>query len=46
MISIKDWLMDLSENYSVERLDDVESGEFVAKVTDDVYLMKHAGGPE
>lgn len=32
MVSLVDWLKDLSENYSVHRFDDVESGTFVAKV--------------
>ena len=44
MVSLVDWLKDLSENYSVHRFDDVESGTFVAKVKDDVYLMNHAEG--
>ena len=42
MVSLVDWILDLSENYSVHRFDDVESGAFVAKVKDDVYLMNHA----
>ena len=42
MVSLVDWLKDLSENYSVHKFDDIESGTFVAKVKDDVYLINHA----
>ena len=41
-MSLSDWLIDLSENFSVQRFEDIESGTFVAKVKDDVYLMNHA----
>ena len=46
MITITDWLTDLSENYSVQHLDDVESGAFVANVKGDIYLMRNAGVKE
>ena len=42
MITITEWLTDLSENYSVQHFDDVESGTFVANVKEDIYLMRHA----
>lgn len=42
MVSKADWLKDLSENYSVQHFDDIESGIFVANIIGDVYLMKHA----
>lgn len=42
MISIGEWVKDLSENYSVQQFDDIESGIFVAKVKEDIYLMSHA----
>ena len=42
MMSVKDWLIDLSENFSVQHFNDIESGICVAKVKEDVYLMKHA----
>lgn len=42
MITIQEWLSDLSNNCSVQHLDDIESGTFVAKVTEDIYLMNHA----
>ena len=42
-MNLGDWLMDLSMNYSVEHIDDVESGTFIAPVTSDVYLVKHTG---
>ena len=41
-MKIEEWLMDLSRNYSVEHIDDVESGTFIAPVTSDVYLVKHS----
>ena len=41
-MNLSDWLMDLSRNYSVEHIDDVESGTFIAPVTSDVYLVKHS----
>lgn len=41
MLSLREWLMDLSENCSVQRFEDVESGTFVARVKGDVYLMNH-----
>lgn len=40
-VSLSEWLIDLSENYSVQQFDDIESGTFVAKVKKDVYLMNH-----
>ena len=42
MLSIGEWLKDLSENYSVEKFEDIESGVFVAKVKEDIYLMNHS----
>ena len=42
MITLKDWIMDLAENYGVHQFDDVESGTFVAHVKKDIYLMNHA----
>lgn len=42
MITMQEWLKDLSENYSVQHCDDVESGTFVANVKEDIYLIKHA----
>ena len=45
-MSLSDWLIDLSENFSVQRFEDIESGTFVAKVKDDVYLMNHEEGQE
>ena len=41
MISVRDWLTDISANYSVEQFDDIENGVFVAKITEDTYLMNH-----
>lgn len=41
-MNLIDWLLDLSENYSVQKFDDIESGTFVAKIKDDIYLMNHA----
>lgn len=40
-MNLIDWLLDLSENYSVQKFDDIESGTFVAKIKDDIYLMNH-----
>lgn len=42
MITITEWLTDLSENYSVQHLNDVESGIFVERITEDIYPIKHA----
>lgn len=42
MVSLTDWIKDLSENYSVNRFDDINSGIFVAKIKEDIYLMNHA----
>ena len=41
-MKIEEWLMDLSRNYSVEHIDDVESGTFIAPVTSEIYLVKHS----
>ena len=41
MMSMSEWLTDISENYSVENFDDITNGIFVAKITDDTYLMSH-----
>ena len=41
MLSVSAWLQDLSQNYSVEQFDDIESGVFVEKVKGDIYLMNH-----
>ena len=40
-VSLREWLIELSDNYSVQQFDDIESGTFVAKVKKDVYLMNH-----
>ena len=37
-----EWLTDLSENYSVQHFDDVETGIFCERIKGDIYLMKHA----
>ena len=42
MISLVDWLKNLSEDYSVQHFDDVESGIFVDKIKEDIYLIKNA----
>lgn len=42
MINLSEWIMDLSRNYSIQHIDDVENGVFVAPVTNEVYLVKHA----
>lgn len=41
MIGLNEWLMDLSRNYSVQHVDDVDGGVFVAPITAEVYLVKH-----
>ena len=42
MLTITEWLNDLSENYSVQHFDDIESGIFCERIKGDIYLMKHA----
>lgn len=42
MISLREWLIDLSENCSVARFDDIGSGIFKARIKDDIYLVSHA----
>lgn len=42
MVSLFDWLVELQENYSVQRFEDIESGTFVANIKGDIYLMNHA----
>lgn len=42
MISLKDFIKDVSDNYSVQHFDDIEEGIFVAKIKGDIYLMNHA----
>lgn len=42
MLTLSEWLSDFSKEYSVHHYDDIESGTFVAKVKDDIYLMKDA----
>ena len=44
MISLKDFIKDVSDNYSVQHFDDIDHGIFVAKITEDIYLMNHSGG--
>lgn len=46
MISLRDWLVDLSENYSVEKIEDVESGTFIENIKGDVYLIEHREAAE
>ena len=41
-VSLSEWLIELSENCSVQQFDDIESRIFVAKVKEDIYLMSHA----
>ncbi|WP_292749761.1 hypothetical protein [Methanobrevibacter sp.] len=41
MLTVSEWLGNFSKNYSVQHFDDIESGIFVAKVKEDVYLLKH-----
>ena len=42
MVSLKEWLTDLSQNCSVQRFEDIESGIFKARIKDDIYLVSHA----
>lgn len=41
MVSLTEFLDDFSKNYSVQRFDDIESGIFVTKIKEDIYLMKN-----
>ena len=41
MISLGDFINEFSKEYNVQHIDDVESGVFVAKVKEDIYLMKN-----
>ena len=42
MISLTDFIKDISDNYTVENFDDIDGGIFVAKITEDIYLMNHS----
>lgn len=42
MLTITEWLNNLSENYSVQHFDDIKSGIFCERIKGDIYLMKHA----
>lgn len=42
MVTIAEWLKDLSENYSVHKFEDIKTGTFVARVKGDIYLMNNA----
>ena len=42
MMSLRDFIIDFSKEYSVHRLDDVKSGTFIRVVKGDVYLMYNA----
>ena len=41
MITIQEWLINLSETCSVQRFEDIESGIFKEKIKDDIYLVSH-----
>ena len=41
MVTITDWLMDLSENYSVQHIDDLE-GTVIKPINNEYFLVKHA----
>jgi len=41
MISLADFINEFSRDYSVQNFDDINSGIFVAKVKEDIYLMKN-----
>lgn len=42
MITITEWLKNISENYSVTHFNDVESRTFVSRIKGDIYLMDHS----
>lgn len=42
MITITEWLKNISENYSVTHFNDVESGTFVSRIKGDIYLMDYS----
>lgn len=42
MLTVSEWLGNFSKNYSVQHYDDIESGTFVAKIKEDIYLMNNA----
>ena len=41
-MNLADFITNFSNEYSVHRLDDVDSGIFKAKIKADIYLMLHA----
>ena len=41
MISLRDWLMDLSKNYSVQHIDAAE-GAIVGAINEDYVLVKNS----
>lgn len=42
MITMQEWLINLSETCSVQRFEDIDSGIFKEKIKDDIYLVSHA----
>lgn len=41
MLSVAEWLTDLSNNYSVQQVEDTKGGIFVERIKGDIYLIKH-----
>lgn len=41
-MNLTDFIKNFSEEYSVHRLEDVDSGIFKAKIKADIYLIQHA----
>lgn len=40
MVTVRDWLIDFAEMYSVQHIDDLQ-GVVVAPVTNEIYLVKN-----
>ena len=41
MVTITDWLVDLSKNYSIQHIDELES-TVIKPINNEYFLVKHA----
>lgn len=41
MMTISEWLTDLSQNYSVQNVEDTKNGIFYKHIKGDIYLIKN-----
>lgn len=41
MLSLRDFILGFAKEYSVIHFDEIESGVFVDKIKEDIYLMRN-----